>query len=122
MTDDEETYTVTMRSGLTEVGNAYLAHALLAQAERYKHAAWLGPVEDAPEGGLVRFEFRLRGDRPYAIVSSPAQDAKWQRNAREMGLPLRVVLKEVARNGIDVRGLDAEIFMFCYSQRETNGD
>ncbi len=92
MIDDNETYTVTMSGGLTEAGNAYLAQSLANQAERYKQATWIGPVEDAPTGGLVRLQFMLRGDRPYAIVSSPAQDATWERQAREMGLPLRPLL------------------------------
>jgi len=118
MIDDNKTYTITAHGGLTEVGNAYLAHALSTQAKRYKHAAWLGPVEDAPDGGLVRFEFTLRGDRPYAIVSSPAQDVVWNQQAADRGVSLHAAVLEVIREGIDVRGPDGGVFRFTYAVKE----
>jgi hypothetical protein len=71
-----ESYTVTMRGGLTAVGRERLGQAQDAQKARYERAAWFGPVEDAPADEpdgrpFLRFEFMYNGER-YAVVSSRA--------------------------------------------------
>lgn len=117
-----ESYTVTMRGGLTATGRERLGHALNAQKDRYERAAWFGPVEDAPADQpdgrpYLRFEFSYNGER-YAVVSSPAQDAAWGDGATELDLSISEMVKAALAGGVDFKGPDGVVMSLKY--RETD--
>lgn len=118
MSIDNTVHEVKVNATLTMRGKVLNEITAATQAAREKAAAWLGPTSEAPSGGHIRMEFVLREDGAYTIVSSPTQDSAWEQQARDRDVSLRMVLREVAREGIDVRGPDGGVFRFTYAVKE----